>query len=73
MRRVRGNDLRSHALPRLTNRRFDEFAPPRMGYSRCPNAVKWRWDFFGNAFGENAPTMPAGGVALNMRYPGQLF
>jgi RHS repeat-associated protein len=35
--------------------------------------VQWHWDFFGDAFGGNAPTIPPGGISLSLRYPGQQY
>ena len=63
----------SASVPSLLYVETDHLGTPRTVVEPATNAVKWRWDFFGNAFGEHAPTMPAGGVALNMRYPGQFF
>lgn len=63
----------SASVPSLLYVESDHLGTPRTVVEPSTNAVKWRWDFFGNAFGEHAPTVPVGGVALNMRYPGQFF
>ncbi|HUD43666.1 MAG TPA: RHS repeat-associated core domain-containing protein [Dokdonella sp.] len=52
----------------------DHLGTPRVAADPATNAWRWRWNFFGTAFGEHAPTVPASGaLALDLRYPGQAY
>ncbi|HUD41942.1 MAG TPA: RHS repeat-associated core domain-containing protein [Dokdonella sp.] len=52
----------------------DHLGTPRVAADPATNAWRWRWNFFGTTFGEHAPTFPAsGGIALDLRYPGQAY
>lgn len=52
----------------------DHLSTPRVAADPATNVWRWRWNFFGTAFGEHAPTLPASGpLALNLRYPGQVY
>ncbi|MGH8040939.1 MAG: RHS repeat-associated core domain-containing protein [Rudaea sp.] len=35
------------------------------------DTVVWKWDYFGSAFGENAPSVQT--ITFNLRFPGQYF
>lgn len=51
----------------------DHLGTPRVAADPTTNAWRWRWNFFGTAFGEHAPTLPASGaLTLDLRYPGQV-
>ena len=41
------------------------------GATTASDTVVWKWDFFGSAFGENAPNPQT--ITFNLRYPGQYF
>ncbi|HRA48950.1 MAG TPA: RHS repeat-associated core domain-containing protein, partial [Thermomicrobiales bacterium] len=52
----------------------DHLGTPRVAANPATNALQWEWDFFGNAFGDNAATSaPSGGIDVKLRYPGQYF
>ncbi|OJY97062.1 MAG: hypothetical protein BGP25_12190 [Lysobacterales bacterium 63-13] len=52
----------------------DHLGTPRVAANPSTNAQQWKWDFFGDAFGDNAATIaPSGGVDVRLRYPGQYF
>ncbi|MDC8012030.1 RHS repeat-associated core domain-containing protein [Tahibacter soli] len=59
--------------PKMLYIETDHLGTPRTVVDAATNAVKWRWDFFGSAFGEHVPAAIAGGVRLDARYPGQFF
>ena len=50
----------------------DHLGTPRVAVNPDNNAQQWSWDFFGDAFGGNEPTIAAsGGIDVSLRYPGQ--
>ncbi len=50
----------------------DHLGTPRMAANPVTNAQQWKWDFFADAFGGNAPVVaPSGGIDVKLRYPGQ--
>ncbi len=52
----------------------DHLGTPRVAANPATNALQWEWDFFGDAFGDNAATSaPSGGIDVKLRYPGQYF
>lgn len=54
----------------------DHLRTPRVAADHTTNAMKWRWDFLGSAFGEHAPVIGSGvarGYEIALRYPGQTY
>jgi RHS repeat-associated protein len=55
----------------------DHLVTPRALIDPVRNVPTWRWDFSGNAFGEDAPNQDPDGdsklVVFNPRFPGQYF
>lgn len=52
----------------------DHLGTPRIAANPATNAWQWQWSFFGEAFGDSAPTQAvSGGIDVNLRYPGQRF
>jgi len=52
----------------------DHLGTPRLAVDPASKAWRWQWNFFGTAFGEHAPTLPASDpLTLNLRYPGQAY
>ena len=50
----------------------DHLGTPRIAANPATNAQQWKWDFFADAFGGNAPVVaPSGGIDVKLRYPGQ--
>ncbi|MBL8298922.1 MAG: RHS repeat-associated core domain-containing protein [Rhodanobacteraceae bacterium] len=61
------------AGPVLSYLETDHLGTPRVAVDPSTNAVQWQWSFFGSAFGEHTPTAVAGGIQLDMRFPGQFY
>ncbi|MEO5625226.1 MAG: RHS repeat-associated core domain-containing protein [Dokdonella sp.] len=51
----------------------DHLGTPRIAADPATNAQQWKWDFFADAFGDNAASPAAsGGIDVRLRYPGQV-
>ena len=51
----------------------DHLGTPRVAADAVTGAWRWRWSFFGSAFGEHQPTSaPVAGTNVSLRYPGQI-
>ena len=62
-----------NATPQLSYLETDHLGTPRVAVDAATQAIQWKWDLLTTAFGDHPATVPAGGFALNLRYPGQYF
>lgn len=51
----------------------DHLDTPRVAVNPATNAVEWRWDLLGSAFGEHEADTLVTGKGVSLRYPGQYF
>lgn len=51
----------------------DHLGTPRVAVDAATQAIQWKWDLLATAFGDHPATVPPGGFALNLRYPGQYY
>jgi RHS repeat-associated protein len=51
----------------------DHLDTPRVAVNPTTNAVEWRWDLLGSAFGEHVAETLVPGKSVPLRYPGQYF
>lgn len=69
--------LASHASSLYQYVLTDHLGTPRAVVHPVSNAIIWRWDLTGSAFGEHAaqnnPDGANGNYVFNLRYPGQYF
>ena len=61
------------ATAQLSYLETDHLGTPRVAVDAATQAIQWKWDLLTTAFGDHAATVPAGGFALNLRYPGQYY